>query len=731
MDRFTDVVQDKNGRVISGASVLVLDENGLPADIFETREGTVKANPFLTDSLGKLTFCAADGLYSVQVTVNETLYATLPDIRLDDPEEGAGSGDFGTVVTDVFSGTGAQTIFTLAAAPKSKETTQVYVDGEYQEKSTYTMIGTALTFAVAPAAGTNNIEVVTITPGTGAASAITATAPAGQTGTNVQALINSLAGTFASNAAFLASEDGADSIGYDATKSVKEQLDIVTLDVNDLKDRALVSLAKFGGVPGASPATLFAAFIAAGVYLNARGGGILHVQPGTYNFGDASTSTFLCTLESWTDIMILAHGALFLLNTTANVEPVLFRFNNPNRVRFIGARFTDTGFTQTVWPANIRRGMFCVVITATTACSDFELSDFYAENVHGILVCDEQSDVTKYEFSNLRVQGTLKNAYYGPNILFSADNIDVKMNCVNVRRTFIAFAPRNFDIDIRVKCEANFLGSNAMISLAQDGTTDLQNGRIKLVVSGVEAHENLVHFYHQQANSAGAMRAVSADVQVTNLTTVGKNVLLGPMNVFRFDHEIPGGTIISSTMRTFDQIALSGSVYGTISGAIISVGSVPTVPGTLTVSPMLSDLFDLSTIASAFKIKSPYHGTFTPLIVGATTSGAATYTRSEGYYSVVDGICNFSVNLAWTAHTGTGSLEIAGLPLKLDTTKATLVACKVIPDGLTYTGGNVDGLIGGTAGQRVLLRQSTAGVLSSVPMDTAAGVWVAGTYPVQ
>lgn len=213
MDRFTDVVQDKNGRVISGASVLVLDEDGLPAEIYETREGTLQDNPFLTDALGKLTFCAADGLYSVHVSVNESLYAVLQDVRLDDPEEGAGSGDFGTVVTDTFSGTGAQTVFALAAAPKVKEDTQVYVGGVYQKKSTYTIIGAVLTFTVAPAAGASNIEVVTITPGTGDAVAIKATAPAGQSGTNVQAVLNSLGGTFSSTAAFLASGSGAGAVG--------------------------------------------------------------------------------------------------------------------------------------------------------------------------------------------------------------------------------------------------------------------------------------------------------------------------------------------------------------------------------------------------------------------------------------------------------------------------------------------------------------------------------------
>lgn len=65
----------------------------------------------------------------------------------------------GTYYVDVFSGTGAQTAFTLSASPGTKNNTMVYVGGVYQQKSTYSLSGTTLTFSVAPALGTNNIEV--------------------------------------------------------------------------------------------------------------------------------------------------------------------------------------------------------------------------------------------------------------------------------------------------------------------------------------------------------------------------------------------------------------------------------------------------------------------------------------------------------------------------------------------------------------------------------------------
>lgn len=61
----------------------------------------------------------------------------------------------------MFSGTGSQTVFTLASDPGALGNgTVIYINGVYQQKNTYTTAGTVLTFTEAPPAGTNNIEVV-------------------------------------------------------------------------------------------------------------------------------------------------------------------------------------------------------------------------------------------------------------------------------------------------------------------------------------------------------------------------------------------------------------------------------------------------------------------------------------------------------------------------------------------------------------------------------------------
>lgn len=68
------------------------------------------------------------------------------------------------VAVDAFSGNGSTTAFTLSGDPGSENNTQVFVSGVYQEKDTYSVSGTTLTFSTAPPTGTSNIEVVWTAP---------------------------------------------------------------------------------------------------------------------------------------------------------------------------------------------------------------------------------------------------------------------------------------------------------------------------------------------------------------------------------------------------------------------------------------------------------------------------------------------------------------------------------------------------------------------------------------
>ena len=55
-----------------------------------------------------------------------------------------------SVTQNAFTGDGSTTAFTLSISPTNENNTQIYIDGVYQHKSTYTVSGTTLTFDTAP-----------------------------------------------------------------------------------------------------------------------------------------------------------------------------------------------------------------------------------------------------------------------------------------------------------------------------------------------------------------------------------------------------------------------------------------------------------------------------------------------------------------------------------------------------------------------------------------------------
>jgi len=61
-------------------------------------------------------------------------------------------------VTDQFSGTGSQTVYTTSVAPAGTAAVLVSVSGVLQDPSTYSVSGTTLTFTGAPPTGTGNIS---------------------------------------------------------------------------------------------------------------------------------------------------------------------------------------------------------------------------------------------------------------------------------------------------------------------------------------------------------------------------------------------------------------------------------------------------------------------------------------------------------------------------------------------------------------------------------------------
>jgi hypothetical protein len=115
---------------------------------------TAHTNPIILDSAGRVPggeiWLLAPPYKFALYTSTDVLIATYDNIS------GISAAEF---QVQNFTGTGSQTIFTLNFASFGENFTFVYINGVYQQKNTYTVSGTALTFSQAPPV-TSTIEVM-------------------------------------------------------------------------------------------------------------------------------------------------------------------------------------------------------------------------------------------------------------------------------------------------------------------------------------------------------------------------------------------------------------------------------------------------------------------------------------------------------------------------------------------------------------------------------------------
>lgn len=104
-------------------------------------------------------------------------------------------------------------------------------------------------------------------------------------------------------------------------------------------------------------------------------------------------------------------------------------------------------------------------------------------------------------------------------------------------------------------------------------------------------------------------------------------------------------------------------------------------------------------------------GTFTPVVAGGSTVGVGTYTTQVGKYTRIGNCVFFYINLAWTAHTGSGGTIIGGLPFNASNNYQ---AAYSIYSGLTVSAGK-------ELGFQITANNSTITLLSMDPAGGAAG----------
>ncbi|MFL6630750.1 MAG: hypothetical protein ACJ8HJ_00365 [Massilia sp.] len=328
----------------------------------------------------------------------------------------------------------------------------------------------------------------------------------------------------------------------------------------------IVSLAEFGGRPGAGRAALAGAFRRALATLSRAGGGTLLVPPGAYDFGTVDAPLVILPCRDLRDIAISAYGAVFIANTAAPVMPNMFYFFNFDNVTLAGATFMDQGFSPWIdW-----RGMYCVGIQADRPSGNLRLVDCRAERVLGLLASNN-GPAGRHLMSDIHVQGTVRHAYYGVGANHVGGRVSVDLACHNVRRAYIAYAARHADVAVRASADAAWPGSNGFVALVCAGARlgDVEDVRVRVDVAGHCIHGSYVHFYHQGPERDGAMRNVDATVNVAGMDTLAC--------MFLFDHETHG--VQPRTARRWDRIGLHGSLPAGCAGRVVANPSVSASPG--------------------------------------------------------------------------------------------------------------------------------------------------------
>jgi hypothetical protein len=117
-----------------------------PAVTYTSSSGaTPHSNPIILNSAGRVAtgeiWLSPSPYKFLLKDSNDVLIATYDNIS------GIGAASY---QIDNFTGTGAQTVFTLSAASLGENFTFVYINGVYQNKNTYTVSGVTLTFSQAP-----------------------------------------------------------------------------------------------------------------------------------------------------------------------------------------------------------------------------------------------------------------------------------------------------------------------------------------------------------------------------------------------------------------------------------------------------------------------------------------------------------------------------------------------------------------------------------------------------
>lgn len=139
---------DNNGNPLSGGKLFTYEAGTTtPLTTYTSSAGnTAHTNPIILDAAGRV---PTGEIWLDYTKLYKIAVKTSTDVQIAVYDNIGGSFNASPLVAN-FTGTGAQLAFTLPSSPTSENTTLVFINGVYQQKNTYSVSTTTLTFSQAP-----------------------------------------------------------------------------------------------------------------------------------------------------------------------------------------------------------------------------------------------------------------------------------------------------------------------------------------------------------------------------------------------------------------------------------------------------------------------------------------------------------------------------------------------------------------------------------------------------
>lgn len=139
---------DNNGSPLTGGKIYTYEAGTTtPLATYTSSSGnTAHSNPIVLDAAGRV---PSGGEIWNALRLYKFVLKTSNDVTIATYDNVGGSFNADSVVQN-FSGDGSTTNVTLASSPVSENATNVYINGVYQQKNTYSVSGAVITFSEAP-----------------------------------------------------------------------------------------------------------------------------------------------------------------------------------------------------------------------------------------------------------------------------------------------------------------------------------------------------------------------------------------------------------------------------------------------------------------------------------------------------------------------------------------------------------------------------------------------------